>query len=146
MNYLIFSGNLKMYDSEKHHCLAVTNVTHSITSIDCDEKHVVTSNPEDYISCHEIPSLNLLKKRDLPSKGISNLMIRKGDGKILAGGSWDGTLRLFSWLKPNTLKPLGALKFHEKPIESVATSSRKPYLLAAGSSDTYVTIWNVYNS
>ena len=78
MNYLIFSGNLKMYDTEKHHCLAVTNETHPITSIDCDEKHVVTSNPEDYISCHEIPSLNLLKKRDLPSKGISNLMIRKG--------------------------------------------------------------------
>ena len=141
----VFPGNLKMYDSQKYNCLAVTNIKHPITSIDCDEKHIVTSNPEDYISCLEIPSLKLLKKRDLPSKGISNLIIRKGDGKILAAGSWDGTLRIFSWLKPNNLKPLGALKFHEKPIESVTASSRKPYLFAAGSADTYVTIWNVYN-
>ena len=93
----------------------------------------------------EIPMLKLAKKRELPSKGISSLMIRK-DGKILAGGSWDGTLRLFSWLKPNNLKPLGALKFHEMPVESVATSSRKPFLFAAGSVDTYVTVWNIYNS
>ena len=139
------SGLLKLYETETFQCLKETNLTHSVNCIDCDENYVVTGNPENFILSLEIPMLKLAKKRELPSKGISSLMIRK-DGKILAGGSWDGTLRVFSWLKPNNLKPLGALKFHEKPVESVATSSRKPFLFAAGSVDTYVTVWNIYNS
>ena len=84
--------------------------------------------------------LTLLKNRQLPSKGISSLKIRR-DGKVLVGGSWDSTIRLFSWLKPQNLKPLGALKFHEKPIDTIDVTSG---LIAAGSSDGYVTIWNVY--
>ena len=85
--------------------------------------------------------LTLLKNRQLPSKGISSLKIRP-DGKILVAGSWDSTIRLFSWLKPQNLKPLGALKFHENAIDAIDVTSK---LIAAGSSDGYVTIWNVYN-
>ena len=85
--------------------------------------------------------LTLLKNRQLPSKGISSLKIRP-DGKILVAGSWDSTIRLFSWLKPQNLKPLGALKFHENAIDTIDVTSK---LIAAGSSDGYVTIWNVYN-
>ena len=84
--------------------------------------------------------LTLLKNRQLPTKGISSLKIRH-DGKILCAGSWDSTIRLFSWLKPQNLKPLGALKFHEQPIDSIDVTFG---LIAAGSSDGYVTIWDVY--
>ena len=40
------------------------------------------------------------------------------------------------------MKPLGALKFHENAIDAIDVTSK---LIAAGSSDGYVTIWNVYN-
>ena len=124
----------------------MTKLTHSPLCLESQNKILVNSNAEDYLETHQIGEkgeLTLLKKRSLPEKGsISSLKIRK-DGKILAGGSWDSTLRLFSWLKPANLKPLGALKFHQKAIEAVAVTSK---LIAAGSSDGYVTIWDVYNT
>ena len=55
------SGTLKMCNSQTFECVKIVNVTHSVTSIACDENYVVTSNQEDYIICHEIPSLNLGK-------------------------------------------------------------------------------------
>ena len=45
-------------------------------------------------------------------------------------------------MKPQNMKPLGALKFHEQPIDAIDVTFS---LIAAGSSDGYVTIWNVYN-
>ena len=55
------SGMLKMCNSQTYECVKIVNVTHSVTSIACDENYVVTSNQEDYIICHEIPSLNMGK-------------------------------------------------------------------------------------
>ncbi len=61
-------------------------------------------------------------------------------------------LRLFSWLKPEKLKPLGALKFHSESVEAVACTRHpvkgiklKGHLFAAASKDQKVSIWSVYN-
>lgn len=124
----------------------MTKVTHSFVCLDYDplKSLIATANAEDYIATHEINEttgdITLLKKRTIPSKGISCMYIRP-DKKLLIAGAWDCTIRLFSWLKPEVLKPLGALKFHEKAVESLAFSDK---LFAAGSSDGYITIWKVY--
>ncbi len=90
-------------------------------------------------------TIRLLKKRTLPTKGISDVIIRKGDGKILACSSWDGTVRLFSWLKPANLKPLGALKFHEESVDALAVNAISPYMLASASKEGLIALWSVYN-
>jgi WD40 repeat protein len=104
---------------------------------------LVSGNAEDYIAAFHVNNvsgeLTLLKNRQLPSKGISSLKIRP-DGKILVAGSWDSTTRLYSRLKPQNLKPLGALKFHENAIDAIDVTCK---LIAAGSSDGNITIWNV---
>ena len=83
-----------------------------------------------------------LKTRSITTKGISSIVIRP-DQKIVAAGSWDSTVKLFSWLKTDKLKPLGALKFHSEGVESVV-STNDSKLIAAGSKDGKVSFWNVY--
>ena len=57
-------------------------------------------------------------------------------------------MRLFSLKRENKLKPLGALKFHDESVDCVAFSSiiETKILLAAGSKDGKVSIWDIYNS
>ena len=56
-------------------------------------------------------------------------------------------MRLFSLKRENKLKPLGALKFHDESVDCVAFSSiiETKILLAAGSKDGKVSIWDIYN-
>ena len=137
------NGNLKIYDSD-YQFLSVINLNHSILSMDIIENIIITSNPENYLCSlrfdEKSGNFEILKKREIPTEGISHLKIR-GDKKILAAGSWDNTVRLFSVKRPGNLKPLGALKFHEKAVDSLAVTES---LIAAGSTDGYVSIWKVY--
>ena len=65
-------------------------------------------------------------------------------GPLAAGASWDTTLRLFSWLKPDRLKPLGALKFHTESLTCVDCCSDQGWI-AAGSKDGKLSVWcNLY--
>ena len=100
----------------------------------------------------ESETFSMLTERKIPTKGISNLKIRPGDKKILISGGWDSTVKLFSWLKPERLKPLGALKFHSEAVEAVCCTPRpveggrlKGHLFAAASKDEKVSVWSVYN-
>ncbi len=98
-------------------------------------------------------SMALIGDRDTPAEGASSAAIRSlGDPKVAAVASWDSTIRLFSWKRPEKLKPLGALKFHSGNVEAVAWSpekvklkGRSQRLLAAGGKDGKVSFWDVYN-
>ncbi|TRY68507.1 hypothetical protein TCAL_14228 [Tigriopus californicus] len=96
-------------------------------------------------------SVKKLCQREIPSKGISHAQIRKSGGKIVVSACWDSTIRVFSWVKPSQLKPLGALKFHSETIEAVQCA-RKPVashgnkiLIAAASKDKKISFWDIYN-
>ena len=93
--------------------------------------------------------------REIVSYGTKksyNVRERPSDKKILICGSWDSTIKLFSWVKPDKLKPLGALKFHSDSVEAVACTKRpvqgvilKGQLFAAASKDLKVSLWKVYD-
>ena len=100
----------------------------------------------------ELKTFTILSDRKIPTKGISNLCVRSHDKKILICGGWDSTIKLFSWLKPERLKPLGALKFHSASVNVVACTRRpaggakiKGHLIAAGSKDEKVSLWSIYS-
>jgi len=61
-------------------------------------------------------------------------------------------VKLFSWIKPEKLKPLGALKFHTGSIDCVCSVASplnylkfKGNILAAGSKDGKISLWSLYN-
>lgn len=91
--------------------------------------------------------LEVLCRRTLPTKGLAHVRVL---GRVVAAGSWDSTVRIFSWKKPERLKPLGALKFHGGTVEAVACSDfpvtskvggRR--LLCAASKDGKVSFWDL---
>ena len=90
-----------------------------------------------------------LKQRSMPTKGVSALVIRTTcKSPIVAAACWDKTVRLFSWVRPERLKPLGALKFHRDGVQAVdfvGESEGKRMLVAVGK-DKKVSLWDVYNS
>ena len=86
--------------------------------------------------------VDVLKKRQISTKGVSSVLIRP-DKKIVIAGSWDSTVKLFSWIHPEKLKPLGALKFHSESVDVIAAKSDSK-LFAAGSKDGKISFWNVY--
>ncbi|XP_069107268.1 guanine nucleotide-binding protein subunit beta-like protein 1 [Argopecten irradians] len=61
------------------------------------------------------------------------------DGKILASGGWDGNVRLFSG---KSVKPLAVLSYHKESVQALAFSTDN--LLACGSKDHHISLWNVY--
>jgi WD40 repeat protein len=89
--------------------------------------------------------------RTIPAEGAATVAIRRPDKRIAVAGCWDSTLRLFSWKKPERLKPLGALKFHSETVEAVAFSSEPvkskggKRLVAAAGKDGKVSFWDVYS-
>ena len=113
----------------------------SILSMDYDVQRSlgVAATSEDFIVSFDMEG-NIHKKRDLPSKGVSQIRIRRNDRKLVAGASWDSTLRLFSWLKPYKLKPLGALRFHRGGLTCVDCSGSIGWITSGGK-DGKLTVW-----
>lgn len=123
---------------------------------DADKSLAVVAGSSDTIFVLKFESesgtFSVLTERKIPTKGISTLKIRPGDKKILICAGWDSTVKLFSWFKPERLKPLGALKFHSEAVEAVCCTVRpvlggqiKGQLFAAASKDEKVSVWSVYN-
>eukprot|EP01137_Pigoraptor_chileana_P014782 Opistho-2@69871 len=90
-----------------------------------------------------------LRSVTLPKHGVADIKIR-ADDRIIATGGWDSCIRLFGL---RTLKPLAALKAHDATVNCVAFSSPhateggpSKVLLAGGSKDTKISIWDVYNA
>ena len=117
-------------------------------AFDNDNLRGIVVGSEDNITSFELTvahdkiDLHQLKKRQISTKGLSSVIIRP-DKKIAVIGSWDSTIKLFSWLHPEKLKPLGALKFHSECVEVVTTISDTK-LIAAGSKDGRISFWNIY--
>lgn len=100
----------------------------------------------------KLDTFSILTERKIPTNGISCLQVRTSDKKILICGSWDSTIKIFSWIKPERLKPLGALKFHSEAVNVVTctkglvkSAKIKGQLFAAGSKDGKVSLWSIYN-
>ena len=95
--------------------------------------------------------LEVMRERMVTNKGVGEVQVR-GDGKIVVCGGWDGRLRVFSWVKPERLKPLAVLPFHAESVEAVAFSDVEveggrlggKKVLAAGGKDGKVSLWDIY--
>lgn len=86
----------------------------------------------------------------LPNPGISEICIRN-DGKLCAVAGWDHRIRLFSG---KSRAPLAILKHHtsnvtcldfaQAPGNPSGVPAGPAWLMAAGSKDTEISIWNLY--
>ena len=74
--------------------------------------------------------------------------------QLALAASWDSSLRVFSWMKPKQLKPLGALKFHSETLQALTWSGEDNWiklkgestpLIAAGGKDMKISFWRIYN-
>ena len=81
---------------------------------------------------------------NIPSKGINSVSFR-ADGRLIVTGGWDGSIRLF---RLKTLTPLAVLNTpHTEGIQSIAFTMVENgfHYFAAGSKDSRISIWNMYN-
>ena len=85
------------------------------------------------------------KSRDITNPGVGSAAVRH-DGKVVVCGGWDGRLRLFSWLRPDKLKPLAVLRFHSESVEALlcARNIGGRDLILAGGRDGRISIWDIY--
>ena len=85
---------------------------------------------------------------DIINPGLSTCSSRP-DGKIFATGGWDSRIRLFRWKK---CKPLAVLTYHKQTVQCLSFSNTdvehfpSGYILAAGSMDHNISLWNIYNN
>ena len=81
-----------------------------------------------------------------PSAGTSSVALRL-DGKLLASGHWDSTVRIFD---TKDLRPLAVLRHHRDCVFSVAwappvgPSSGTGQTLASASKDGTIALWNLF--
>jgi WD40 repeat protein len=92
-----------------------------------------------------VSQLRDLKTIQLKHAGINSISIRD-DGKLFATAGWDNRVRLFSWPK---CSPLAILGYHRAAVNVVSWSNAVyevdgGKLLAAGSKDTCISLWSVY--
>ena len=86
--------------------------------------------------------LTLGKAADVPSSGVTDVAIR-GDDKLLSASLADGRLMVLSW---KSLKRLAVMSHHQQSVHCLVFSAGpERFVLAAGSKDTQVSLWSVYN-
>lgn len=83
----------------------------------------------------------------LINPGVASILIRP-DSKLVAVGCWDGKLKLYSF-KKYTL--LAVLDVHSSSVtdisfyEKVKNEKKPKFFLAAGSQDSKISVWDLYN-
>ena len=97
-------------------------------------------------------SLQVVGQRQVVNSGMGAVLVRD-DSSIMVTGGWDARLRVFSWKKPEKLKPLAVLDFHSEAVEAMAFSKGRlkegrlagKRLVAAGGKDGKVSLWDIYS-
>ena len=97
-------------------------------------------------------SLQVVGQRQVVNSGMGAVLVRD-DSSIMVAGGWDARLRVFSWKKPEKLKPLAVLDFHSEAVEAMAFSNGRleegrlagKRLVAAGGKDGKVSLWDIYS-
>ncbi len=92
----------------------------------------------DEIALYEVETLAHVHTFKGHTKGVKSVAF-SSDGRTLASGSWDNTVRLWSVAEK---KPLHTLEGHTSHVESVAFSN-DGQTLASGSYDFTVRLWSV---
>jgi len=97
-------------------------------------------------------SLQVVGQREVVNPGMGAALVRD-DSSIMVTGGWDARLRVFSWKKPEKLKPLAVLDFHSEAVEAMTFSKGRveegrlagKRLVAAGGKDGKVSLWDIYS-
>ncbi|XP_047141845.1 guanine nucleotide-binding protein subunit beta-like protein 1 isoform X3 [Hydra vulgaris] len=114
-----------------------------VMSMDTDGRKIITASTGNKIHFYNIDEnfhLIQINEYETMSSGYSVLSIRS-DKKIVACGSWNGVVRLYSWKK---MKLLAILKYHNKGISSIVYSSGN--IIGIAARDGKISIWDVYKN
>lgn len=76
----------------------------------------------------------------MANPGVNCIKIRQSDSLIFSCGCWDSRIRIISLKK---LRLLAVLDFHKEAINSLDFCQQNT--LVSGSSDGFITLWDVYN-
>ncbi|KAB7500126.1 Guanine nucleotide-binding protein subunit beta-like protein 1, partial [Armadillidium nasatum] len=139
------NGSLLLWDWPNCKILSSTECHDNPISLEYDSinKKIICGTASEKVFINS--TIVLDKEFNLTNPGVGCVKSRP-DGKIYALGGWDYRIRLFSWKKH---KPLAVLSYHKKSIECLDFSQYTVetfdpgYLLAAGSSDCTVSLWNL---
>ncbi|KAG0719502.1 Guanine nucleotide-binding protein subunit beta-like protein 1 [Chionoecetes opilio] len=146
------SGRITLWDWANSKILSQHQISENPMCITFDElsQTGIIGTASEKIFVFKIDSdlnISIMKEFSITNAGVSSCVIRP-DGKLFAMGGWDSRIRLFSSKK---CKPLAVLIYHKKTVECIAYSKGDiedlggGFILAAGSSDKSVSLWNIFN-
>lgn len=110
-------------------------------TVDCVGEKILTGSADNKLVVSKINSDVQFEEHvtdETKTSGYSSCDVRN-DGRIVACGGWDGKIRIFGWKK---LKRLAILKYHSESVNCLHFGANR--LLAAGSKDGKITLWDVY--
>ncbi|XP_072164022.1 guanine nucleotide-binding protein subunit beta-like protein 1 [Diadema setosum] len=143
-------GTIALWDTSSAHIVNEKRIhPEPVMSLEFDaasSRGVSGSTTDEVISWRlsEQGELSTERSVGLTNPGVAAVALRE-DGKILALGGWDSRVRIFGWRK---LKALAVLSYHTETVNSLDFSSHMDsvgYWLAAGSKDTHISVWALYN-
>ena len=146
------SGHIGIWDWANSKILSQCQVSENPMCITFDESSeagiIGTASEKIYVfTIKSDMNISIVKELTITNAGVSSCAIRP-DGKLFVTGGWDSRIRLFSSKK---CKPLAVLMYHKKTVECIAYSKgdveelNGGFALAAGSFDTSVSLWNIFN-
>ncbi|KAG7169329.1 Guanine nucleotide-binding protein subunit beta-like protein 1-like [Homarus americanus] len=147
------SGHISLWNWNEKNIMSEVDVNESPICLTYDDESrmgiIGTTSEKVYI--FNISSnliISVVKHLFITNGGVSSCVVRL-DGKIFVTGGWDSRVRIFS---AKRYKPLAVLQYHKKTVECLAYSTSDVehfgcgLLLAAGSSDNSISLWNIFNS
>lgn len=104
----------------------------------------VSGSAEDKVVCFDIEydqrKIICRNVIDVRRQGVGDIAVRP-DGKIIAVAGWDGRARIY---RRKTCNTLAVLKYHVAAASSICFSP-ETYLIATGSRDGTVALWDTYS-
>jgi len=137
-------GSIIVWDVNMCHVVDVKQVHNQpVMCIDVDwfNRKIISGSVDNILCVSKINQEMMMEeseKYEWCTTGFACVCVRS-DGKLVCCGGWDGRIRLFAW---KNMKRLAILKYHEESINAVSFSSDD--IIAAGSKDGRITLWEVY--